>query len=158
MRTLTDRDMLAWRLEVASGIVSHFGIADTDTFEVYEGFVRDLTRLPDRAVVDASPIAVSPLGALILAENAEGLGWVIPAGWTRKSTKYWSRYASVAAFAQYLVTAHNAETGPTHADTVNAWQQHPVIDEKAVVKVLMAAAGAIESGTFTPELLAAVTL
>lgn len=156
MKTPTDRDILAWRLEVASGIVSHFGVADTQLFEPYDAG-GELTRLPGRAIVDASHIAVSPLGALILAENAEGIGWVIPRGWTRKPMKRWSKYASVAAFAQYLIAMHNAEPGPTHADTINEWWQHPVIDEKAVVAVLKAAAEAVGCGTFIPELLVAVT-
>lgn len=156
MNTFTDRDMLAWHLQVASGIVGHFGItdADADMIEPYPGYEHEFSRLIDE---DSARIAVSPLGALILAENPADIGYELPTGWRRKSMKYWSKLPAVAAFAQYLVAVHNAEPGPTHADTINEWRRHPVIDETTVVKTLRAAADAVERATFTPESLAVVT-
>lgn len=157
MTKLTDRDMLAWRLEVASGIVGHFGIADTELFQSHPGYERDLGRLPHRAIVDGSPIAVSPLGALIMAENSEGIGWVIPAGWARRALKYWSKYEAVAAFAQYLATEDKAVPGRDHAEAIDEWRRRPATTEAVSVKMLKSASVAVANGTFTPDSLAAVT-
>lgn len=154
MTEFTDRDMLAWHLQVASGIVGHFGItdADADMIEPYPGYAHEFSRFIDE---DSARIAVSPLGALILAENPADIGYELPAGWHRKSLKYWSKLPAVAAFAQYLATEHKAVPGPSHAETVNEWRRRPATTEAVVVETLKSAAVAVEGGTFTPDSLLA---
>jgi hypothetical protein len=150
MTEFTDRDMLAWHLEVASGIVGHYGItdADADMIEPYGGYAHEFSRFIDE---DSARIAVSPLGALILAEHPIDIGYELPAGWYRKSLKHWSKLPAVAAFAQYLVAEHEAAPGPNHADTINEWRRHPATTEAVVVKTLKSASVAVEGGTFTPD-------
>lgn len=153
MTEFTDRDMLGWRLQGAAGIVDHFGIADTEPFEPYPGYARDFSRY----ITDGSPIAMSPLGALILVENPDEDGWIIPAGWTRKTLKYWSKYETVAAFAQYLVAEDKSAPGPSHAETITEWRRRPATTEAVVVKTLKSASVAVEAGTFTPDSLLAAS-
>ncbi len=148
MTEFTDRDMLAWHLQVASGIVGHYGISDTDMIEPYPGYAHEFSRFIDE---DSARIAVSPLGALILAENPADIGYELPAGWHRKSLKYWSKLPAVAAFAQYLIAEHKVAPGPNHAETINEWRRRPATTEAVVVKTLKSASVAVEGSTFTPD-------
>lgn len=164
-KTFTDRDMLAYHLQVAAGIIGHYGLADTDMIQPYPGYEHEFSRHID---ADSARISASPLGALILAEHPADDGYELPKGWRHKTNKHWSKLPAVAAFAQYLVAEHGAMARATHADTIDSWWRNPDHSdrfpgwpnrrtEEVAVGALKAASVVIEGGRFTPDSLAAVT-
>lgn len=138
----TARQEYANLLREAAGIVGHFGITFESDDHVFD---YDPFDLEDGTVTDATPIKVSALGALMLADCANDDGtWDFPRDWDTEPVDGYTGFLAVALFALYLAVGNHSKASDISACTITAWSKGRSATQ--IELYLNAAADAVENG------------
>lgn len=141
------RDDIADRLNAAAEAINHFCYNATAPFESpYNIYLY--------GIGDSTPLALSPVGAIVMVYHANAVGWQVPRAWNHGH--YWTRYPALAVFAKYLASKGLTDDGMYPVAAIETWcgrTDHTAAD---VVLVLRAAACAVRASRPDSALLAVV--
>lgn len=137
---IDSREQISHQLARAAHLIGHYGLATDALITPHPGHSHAIL------ITGTDQIAVSPLGALVLANNpGPGHGeYELPHGWDTEPDGLWSQlHLAVAALAQYLVTTGQAVWGTDPGATISDWARQARPTKDVAVETLQAAAKAV---------------
>lgn len=137
---IDSREQISHQLARAAHLIGHYGLATEALIAPHPGHSHAIL------ITRTDTIAVSPLGAIVLANNpGPGPGeYELHHGWDTEPDGLWAQlHLAVPALAQYLVTTGQAVWGTDPGATITDWARQPNLTKAEAVETLQAAAEAV---------------